>query len=165
MTLVRQMTEADLDAVSHLAEKLVKLHHHWDATRFFITKDIAKGYRWYFGTLLQDEKSVLLVSENDGAVSGYLYGLIEERDWSLLLDEHGTVCDIFVAEKYRRQGVARALMAAAKEALGKKGAKQLILYSASANEQGQALFRSIGYRPTMVEMTMDLTAPEGGSSR
>ena len=57
------------------------------------------------------------------------------------------------------------LMNEARVRLQQKGAKQLVLYSASANAQGQALFRALGYRPTMVEMTMDLTAPGAAAAR
>jgi hypothetical protein len=30
------------------------------------------------------------------------------------------------------------------------------LYSAASNVEGQTLFKKLGYRPTMVEMTLDL---------
>jgi ribosomal protein S18 acetylase RimI-like enzyme len=165
MTLVREMTADDLQPVSELAEQLVKLHHGWDTTRFFITKDIAKGYRWYFNSLLDDAESLLLVAEVDGVIAGYLYGSVEERDWAKLLDAHGAIHDLFVAESHRKHGVARALMNEARTRLQQKGARQLVLYSASANAQGQALFRALGYRPTMVEMTMDLTAPGAAAAR
>jgi hypothetical protein len=66
MTVIRDMTPADLDAVSLLAEQLVLLHHSWDTTRL------------------------------------------------------------------------------------------VVLYSASSNADGQALFNRLGYRPTMVELTLDL---------
>lgn len=159
MTLVREMTAADLEAVSLLAEQLVQLHHGWDTTRFFITSDIAKGYHRYFHSLLDDERTLLLVAELDGTIAGYLYGSLEARDWAKLLDAHGAIHDVFVGEAHRKQGVAKALMNAAKTRFTAKGAKQLVLYSASANTQGQALFRALGYRPTMVELTLDLTAP------
>ena len=32
----------------------------------------------------------------------------------------------------------------------------VVLYSAASNVEGQALFKRLGYRPTMVEMTLDL---------
>ena len=47
-------------------------------------------------------------------------------------------------------------MDGAKERFKQLGAKQVVLYSAASNTEGQALFRKLGYRPTMVEMTLDL---------
>ncbi len=159
MTLIRDMTEADLDAASKLAEELVNLHHGWDRTRFFTTPDVASGYRWWFQKQLGEEGVLLLVAEVDGAIAGYLYGTLEERDWAKLLDPHGAVHDIHVSAAFRRRGVAQALMNAARTRFQAMGAKQMVLYSASANVEGQTLFKKLGFRPTMVEMTLDLPTP------
>lgn len=156
MTLVRDMKGADLEVVGALAERLVLLHHEWDTTRFFTTPDIANGYRRYFRSLLKDENTLLLVAERNGEVAGYLYGSMEGRDWAKLLDVHGAIHDVLVADAHRWHGVAKALMAEAKARFTAKGAKKLVLYSAQSNVEGQTLFRSIGFRPTMVEFTMDL---------
>jgi ribosomal protein S18 acetylase RimI-like enzyme len=156
MMVIRDMTAADLDAVSLLAEQLVVLHHSWDTTRFFTTPDVAKGYRRYFQSQLTEEGVLLLTAEVDGAVGGYLFGTLESRDWAKLLDAHGAIHDVYVASSHRRLGVAQALMNEAKVRFQKLGAKQVVLYSASANLEGQSLFKRLGYRPTMVEMTLDL---------
>jgi ribosomal protein S18 acetylase RimI-like enzyme len=165
MTVIRDMTKADLDAAALLAEQLVKLHHDWDRTRFFITPDIAKGYRWWFEKNLSEKEVLLLVAELDGQLAGYLYGSLEDRDWAKLLDAHGAIHDVFVAPNFRKRGVAHALMDAARDRFHALGAKQVVLYSAAANQEGQALFRSLGYRPTMVEMTLDLEGPGGKQRR
>lgn len=156
MTVIRDMTEADLDAASLLAEQLVQLHHRWDTTRFFITPDIAKGYRWWFDKNLGEQGVLLLVAEVDGKLAGYLYGSLEERDWAKLLDAHGAVHDVFVSAEFRKRGVARALMAEARARFKAMGAKQVVLYSAASNTEGQALFKELGFRPSMVEFTLDL---------
>lgn len=156
MTVIRDMAVGDLDAVSLLAEQLVLLHHSWDRTRFFTTPDIARGYHWYFGSQLKEKEVVLLTAEVDGVVAGYLFGTLESRDWAKLLDAHGAVHDIFVSASHRKLGVAQALMVEAKVRFARLGAKQVVLYSAVSNVEGQALFKRLGYRPTMVEMTLDL---------
>ena len=156
MTVIRDMTAGDLDAVSLLAEQLVLLHHSWDTTRFFTTPDIARGYHRYFSSQLEEKEVLLLTAEVDGVVAGYLFGTLESRDWAKLLDAHGAVHDIFVSADQRKKGVAQALMAEARVRFARLGAKQMVLYSAASNVEGQALFRRIGYRPTMVEMTLDL---------
>ena len=150
------MTEADLDAASLLAEELVSLHHGWDRTRFFTTPDVAKGYRRWFASQLGGEGVVLLVAEVDGQIAGYVYGSVEPRDWAALLDEHGAIHDVHVSSKFRRRGLARALMAAAAERFRTLGVTKVVLSSATANVEGQSLFKSLGYRPTMIEFTLDL---------
>lgn len=157
MTVIRDMTPADLEAVSRLAEQLVLLHHSWDTTRFFTTPDIARGYYGYFQSQLGERTVLLLTAEVDGAVAGYLFGTLEARDWNKLLDAHGAVHDVFVSAAHRRQGVAQALMKEAKLRFTRLGAKQIVLYSAASNTDGQAMFKQLGYRPTMVELTLDLS--------
>lgn len=164
MTVIRDMTSADLDAVSLLAEQLVLLHHAWDTTRFFTTPDVAKGYRRYFQSQLGEQGVLLLTAEVDGVIAGYLFATLEARDWAKLLDAHGAVHDIFVGEAHRRQGVAQALVLEAKTRFDRLGAKQVVLYCASSNTEGQALFKRLGYRATMVEMTLDLPAHSSRSA-
>jgi ribosomal protein S18 acetylase RimI-like enzyme len=154
--LIRDMVESDLESVSRQAEVLVHLHHHWDAARFFTTKDVAQGYHRFFKSQLTLGHVMLLCAEIEGALAGYLYGTIEARDWPKLLDAHGAVHDVFVDERFRRQGVAQALLLEAKTRFAAKNLERMVLYSASANAAGQRLFAQLGFRPTMVEMTLEL---------
>ncbi len=150
---VRKMTEADLTAAGKMGADLIRLHHAWDETRFFMVDNPDSGYRWFLGTQLKNPETVLLVADVDGTVAGYFYGSVEERDWQRLLDPHGAISDIFVDERFRKQGVGAALMKAGIAALEGLGAKQMVLSSATPNAQAQKLFESLGFRRTMVEMT------------
>lgn len=152
-TTTRSLRSSDLGAVSKLAGQLVRQHHGFDAQRFFLTDDPEGGYRWWLGQQLEDEATVLMVAEVDGTIAGYFYGGLMERDWARLLDAHGAVHDIFVDERFRRRGVATALMQAGIAALEQKGARQIVLSSATPNVEAQQLFETLGFRRTMVEMT------------
>ena len=68
--------------------------------------------------------------------------------------DHGELIDIFVDEKARRQGVARAMVAAVVTALEELGAPQIVLGVATKNPHAQRLFESVGFRATMTEMTL-----------
>ena len=149
----RPMRKGDLGAVSKLAGALVRQHHGFDAARFFLTDDPEGGYRWWLNKLLSDADTVLEVAEVEGEVAGYLYGGLAERDWARLLDAHGAIHDLYVDDRFRRRGVASALMKAGIARLEAKGAKQLVLSSATQNVEAQALFESLGFRKTMIEMT------------
>lgn len=159
---VRAMTKADLTRVGELAGALVRLHHGWDTRRFFLVDGVEEGYRWFFSRELGKPGVVLLVAEVEGVIAGYVYGSLEERDWAKLLDAHGAIHDVYVADTHRRAGVARALMQSAISALEGQGASQVVLSSATPNTQAQALFASMGFRPTMIEMTRSPdTLPSG----
>jgi ribosomal protein S18 acetylase RimI-like enzyme len=158
---VRTMTTGDLGPVGLLARQLVRQHHQFDPDRFFLTPDVEVGYRRWFTSQLGRPGVVLLVAELDQQVAGYLYASLEERDWAMLLDDHGALHDVYVDERFRRRGVARALVLAGVAALEQRGAPRVVLSSASQNREARALFASLGFRETMVEMTRTGTATNG----
>ncbi len=150
--IIRDMEARDLDQVSVLAAQLVRQHHGFDARRFLLVEPVEQGYRWFLDSQLGEAGVLLLVAEVDGAIAGYVYGALEERNWALLLDAHGAIHDVFVDQRFRRRGVAKRLMQVAIDRLEAQ-AEQVVLSSASPNLEAQSLFRSLGFRDTMVEMT------------
>jgi len=152
---IRTAQPEDLAAISRLAGELVRLHHHMDEARFLLAPGVEEGYRRYIASQLPDEASVILAAELGGEVVGYAYGRMEPRDWNLLLDACGQLHDVFVDPRHRRQGIARALVQAAIDALESKGAPRVLLHTAIRNEEAQRLFRSLGFRSTMLEMTRE----------
>lgn len=153
---VRTPTDEEMPQVARLAAALVRLHHGWDERRFFVVEGIEQGYERFLRSQLADPKSVVLAAVEGGVVRGYAYARFEERDWNLLLDEHGALHDIYVAEEARRSGVAEALLEAVQTRLRHLGAKRVVLSTAVANTAGRRLFAKTGFRETMVEMTLEL---------
>ncbi len=58
---------------------------------------------------------------------------------------------------HRRQGVGRQLLEAAIAALIQLGAPQVQLSTAAPNKGAQKLFASLGFRPTLIEMTREVS--------
>jgi ribosomal protein S18 acetylase RimI-like enzyme len=67
----------------------------------------------------------------------------------------GVVQDIYVDEAARHLGAGRALMRAAIEWIRSQGRSQVVLLTKTQNQHAQHLFAALGFRPTMVEMTLD----------
>jgi ribosomal protein S18 acetylase RimI-like enzyme len=153
--ILRPARREDLAAVGELAGKLVRLHHAFDARRFFVLERVEEGYAWWFGQEIDRPEVVLLVAVRAGAIVGYAYGRLEERDWNQLLDACGALHDVWVEDSERRHGVATKLVEATVAALVAKGAPRVVLHTASSNAGAQALFARLGFRATMVEMTRD----------
>ena len=61
-----------------------------------------------------------------------------------------------VREERRGAGIAKQLLAAGIAWLREQGTPRVILWSAAPNETAQRLFRGLGFRETMVEMTLEL---------
>ena len=152
---IRPAEAGDVAEVAALAAKLVALHHDFDAARFFLPERVAEGYAWWFGQELGRPEVLLLVAVVGGRIAGYAYGRLEARDWNQLLDASGALHDLWVEPEARGSGVAKALVDAIVTGLVAKGAPRVVLHAAEANRSAQALFASLGFRRTMVEMTRE----------
>jgi ribosomal protein S18 acetylase RimI-like enzyme len=153
--MIRPAVKSDLPAVAKLAAKLVAQHHAFDPLRFFVPERVEEGYAWWFGQELPRDEVALLVAETEGAIVGYAYARMEERDWNALLDACGALHDIYVEETHRRRGLATSLARAALDALERKGAPRVVLHTAAPNVGAHAFFEKLGFRRTMIEMTRE----------
>jgi ribosomal protein S18 acetylase RimI-like enzyme len=151
--LVRRALAADLERAAQLAGQLARMHHDTDPDRFFLPERVEQGYAWWFAREIERPAAVVLVALQGTELVGYAYGALEERDWNLLLDQHGAIHDIFVAEQARRLGVGAQLLDALIHELEALGAPRIVLGTMVSNERAQRLFRSRGFRPTLLEMT------------
>jgi ribosomal protein S18 acetylase RimI-like enzyme len=150
---VRPAVADDVPQVAALAAALVRMHHATDPDRFLIVDGVEAGYARFLSGEIRRDGAVVLVAARGEHVSGYAYGTLDGRDWQLLLDAHGTIQDICVAEGERRQGLGRSLLGEMIAALTKLGAPRIVLSTMVGNDAAQRLFREAGFRPTMLEMT------------
>ncbi len=163
---VRGATVEDLPILGELAASLVRQHHAYDARRFVLPRDVERGYREWFRRELQHADAVLLVAEPARSgdpgptVLGYLYARMEGRDWNMLLDRHAALHDIVVVPEARGRGAGEALIRQLQAIAKERGLPRIVLHSASANTGAHRLFAKLGFRPTMVEMTCEVSDPE-----
>ncbi len=156
-TIIRPATKADLPALGRLGALLVRTHHAFDQDRFMAPRPHAdEGYAWFLGTQLGQDDTVIFVAERAGQVLGYVYAGIEPLNWKELRDEAGFIHDIVVDEKGRRTGLAAVLIQHAIDWLRERGMPRAVLWTADQNNAAQQLFTRLGFRRTMVEMTMEL---------
>lgn len=154
--IVRAAEPRDLQQVGELAGMLVRQHYDFDALRFLLVPNVEAGYAQFFSGELSNPDARILVAELDEQVIGYAYARLEPRDWNNLLDAHGALHDLYVSAAMRQRGVARKLVEAVREALGRRGAPRLVLHTASKNAAARAFFARVGFRETMVELTLEL---------
>lgn len=153
---VRAMTKSDLPAAAQLAGKLVRMHHDFDPQRFLHLDNPEAGYARYFGGELKSDEVVLLVAEGTGgAIVGYAYGRLEPRSYNELRDACGALHDVYVDESARGHGVGEQLVVETVRRLTEKGAPRVLLLTAVQNESAQRLFKKLGFRTTMLEMTRE----------
>ena len=108
---------------------------------------------------MEAQRSVIFTADTGSELLGFtqLYPALCSVD----LVEYYVLYDLYVLERARRQGVARALMNAASEWAREQGAARLDLETARDNGAGQALYRSLGYTldEVFLKFSLDLTTP------
>jgi ribosomal protein S18 acetylase RimI-like enzyme len=154
---IRKAEQKDLASLGRLGAMLMRLHYEFDRDRFIEPRAGAEqGYAHFLGSVLNDDDGIVLVADDGGQVVGYVYAALEPLSWKELRGPAGFIHDVLVDESTRRVGVATQLMEAAISWLRERRAPRVILGSAAPNEAAQALFRRLGFRNTMVEMTKEL---------
>jgi ribosomal protein S18 acetylase RimI-like enzyme len=155
--LIRRATRKDLPHIGRLGALLVEVHHAFDSRRFLpATSRTKDAYAAYLGSQLDAPGAAVFVAEENGDVIGYAYVAAESYDYMALRGPAGVLHDIIVDPERRRSGVGKRLLEAALGFVLERGLNQLVLATAERNEAAQKFFASVGFRPTMIEMTRDL---------
>ncbi len=156
MLQIRVAVASDQEFLGRYGGALMRQHHADDPRRFIQVDHPETGYGRFLVSQIANPSSLVMVAEKDGTVVGYIYADVESTNWMELRGPCGVVHDIYVDEAARRLGAGRELLRAAIAWIRSKGRSQVVLLTKTRNEHAHHLFAELGFRPTMVEMTLDL---------
>ena len=162
MITIRPATASDQEQLGRFGGALVRQHHAADPRRFIHVEHPEAGYGRFLVSQLANPNSLVMVAEQSGTVVGYVFADVESTNWMELRGPCGVVQDVYVDEAARGLGAGRELMRAAIDWIRSKGRSQVVLMTKSRNEHAQHLFTSLGFRPTMIEMTLDQDTRKDG---
>ena len=155
--VVRKAEGRDSDALGRLGAMLMRTHYAFDKQRFLQPHTgVERGYGSFLESFIDSADNRVFVAEENGAVIGYVYAALEPMSWKELRGPAGFIHDVAVAEEARQSGVGTKLMQTAIDWLRERGAPRVILWTAAPNQTAHTLFRQLGFRDTMIEMTMEL---------
>ena len=155
MITIRPAATSDEEPLGRFGGALMRQHHTADPRRFIQVEHPEAGYGRFLVSQLSKPNSLVMVAEHSGAVIGYVFADVEPTNWMELRGPCGVVHDIYVDEAARHQGAGRKLMSAAIAWVRSKGRSQVVLTTKNRNEHARHLFTTLGFRPTMIEMTLD----------
>ena len=155
--VIRRASARDLAELGELGAALMRTHYAFDPLRFLEpgTGD-SGGYSSFLASQLDEDGAAVFVAERQRRIVGYVYSAIEPLSWKDLRDECGFIHDLVVSEAARGGGIGEALLDAAVEWLREQGMPRVVLGTAAQNDRAQRLFERRGFRPTMIEMTLEL---------
>ncbi len=157
---VRRANKNDARVIAGLAIELFAQHHVYDSLRF---AEIAstEGAANFYGNQSETAGAAVIVAEIENKIVGFAYLQFEAVNYADLLENAVWLHDLFIKESARRQKVGTLLIEKSAEIAKELGANKLMLSVAAKNEYGRDFFGQKGFRETMVEMMLDLTAKEG----
>ena len=158
MITIRPATASDQEHLGRFGGALMRQHHVSDPGRFIQVEHPEAGYGRFLVSRLSNPDSLVVVAEHSGAVIGYLYADVEPTNWMELRGPCGVVQDVYVDESARRRGAGRTLLKTPIDWIHSRGQSQVVLMTKTQNEHAQHLFAALGFRPTMIEMTLDRDA-------
>lgn len=155
--MIRKAERRDLPSLGRLGAMLMETHYAFDRQRFLEPGPGAeRGYASFLGSVLESADNCVFVADDGATITGYVYAGLEPISWKELRGPAGFIHDVAVVEGARRSGLATMLIDAAIQWLRERGAPRVILWTAAPNRAAQTLFRRLGFRDTMIEMTMEL---------
>lgn len=153
---IRPAADADWLRVGALGEILVATHYAFDRRRFVHPDTLpADAYISHLRQEVAHGLAVVHVAAVGDGVAGYVFAGIEPESWKDLRDEAGYIHDLVVDAGHRRGGIGRALVESAVRWFADRGINRVMLGAAPANTGAQHLFRSLGFRPSMIEMMLE----------
>jgi GNAT superfamily N-acetyltransferase len=162
MITIRPAAQSDEAALGRHGAALMRQHHASDPRRFILTDHPEAGYGRFLVSQLADPDYLVLVAERSNEIVGYVFAGIEPTSWRDLRGPCGFIHDVYVEERVRRQGTGRDLVSAAIAWVHSRGMSQVVLWRKSGNDAAKHLFATLGFRETMVEMTLDQETSKPG---
>jgi len=154
---VRPATPEDVPSVLPMVRKIASMHERLDPAKYSFRSDPGEMYRNWLRQRAADPRAVFLIAETDKAKRvAFLIGTVEDEIPIYRVEEIGFIHDLWVDEDYRHEGVARQLVTTAVERFRDIGVKQIRCDTAWANEPARDLFKRCGFRPSTVEMLIEL---------
>jgi ribosomal protein S18 acetylase RimI-like enzyme len=158
---IRPATPEDVPAVLPMVSKIAAFHEQLDPAKYAVRGDPAKAYDRWLVARAKDARGVFLVADaalaNEPAkLVGFLVAGVQNEIPIYQITEYGFIYDLWVEEPYRNEGIARQMVTLAVERFREIGVQQVRLDTAFTNQAAQGLFKSCGFRPSIIEWLIEL---------
>ena len=150
---IRRALAGDVGAIVRLWREMWDFHTPYDP-RFSATPVADVAMTSWIKLHLETDRSIVLVSEGEAGLDGYLLGMVLENFPGLPATHYGRVSEIAVHR--RREGVGSALLDEAHDWFRRQGIPYVEVDVSVRNPVAGAFWRKRGYGPFIERMRIEL---------
>ena len=155
--MIRLAEAADAERIGELWEEMVAYHAALDPQTFRPADRGAERYARGILDRLRDSGARVLVAEIDGAVVGYVNGVIADITTELFMPLRcGLLADIYVQTAYRRRGLGKQLVERMMLWFRSRSVSHFEWHVSAGNHEALAFWKAIGGETTMLRMRASL---------
>jgi ribosomal protein S18 acetylase RimI-like enzyme len=154
---IRPATAEDVPRVVPMVRKIAAMHQELDPAKYTFRSDPGEMYRDWLADRSDDDRSVFLVADAGERLAGFLIATVVDEIPIYHVEEVGFIHDVWVEDDYRHEGIARQLVTLCIERFRAIGVPQIRCDTAWANQAARELFTRCGFRPSTVEMLIELS--------
>ncbi len=143
---ITTLTAADFDDLRGLIDEFVVAHPslpfretYWDTLRPWLA------------TKINDENTVQLVTRQDGQLTGYALGLVQDTGPLIAPGRVGYVSLFVVSQSFRKAGIGAALWKALQTSFLDRGITEVELFTAAANPTSNRFWERHNFMPLMIK--------------
>jgi GNAT superfamily N-acetyltransferase len=151
--MIRLAEAADAERIGALLAEMVAYHADLDPQTFRPAEKGAERYARGILDRLRDSDARVLVAEIDGAVVGYVHGVIADITTELFMPLRcGLLADIYLQVAFRRRGLGKLLVERLMLWFRSRGVNQFEWQVSAGNHEALAFWKAIGGETTMLRM-------------
>jgi GNAT superfamily N-acetyltransferase len=163
---LRSAGPGDIPQLAALGAALAAQHRSYDPLRFVVAGDPLRTFTTFFTEELENPDAAIVVAEEQSIIIGYAFARLESASLVDLTDSAYWLHDLFLLPAARGRGCGKALVRAIGDIVLARGGRKLLLSVSPKNTVATQAFQALGFRPTMVEMQLEISArPFPGDQR
>lgn len=153
---IRPATAKDVPRVVPMVRKIAGMHQQLDPAKYTFRSDPGEMYRNWLVSQAKNPRAVFLVADAGENLAGFLVATVVDEIPLYSVEEVGFIHDVWVEEDYRHEGIGRQLVTLCIERFREIGVAQVRCDTAWENPVSRELFTRCGFRPSVVEMLIEL---------
>lgn len=153
---VRTGQAGDMLSLYPMLLRELKEREALDPEYFALRPDAQARFRQWVGPALEDPRHTVIVTEQDGAIVGFLAATVEQDLPIFVHDEYAVLRVLWVDPKYRGQGVAGRMLDLAAQECRNGGLRQLRASAAVTREIEKHVLKKAGFRAAGITFLRDL---------